>query len=172
LNGFERVYDKFSINNQLLLRTSNYLSKAFMLERNRFFKEEVVANIFICLEGCLHLLQKKWGDSKPTLNLKLLEINFKSVLNEESLFEFIKEAYSKRIALLHPQSKWGSQWMPYVDFHDFFDYYKICKHLLRYYLTDDIIDTTKTAHNISIANSGAGIGAISSGNSVVLWFGA
>jgi hypothetical protein len=137
LRNFENVYDNFSIRNHLLLRTTNHLSKALMLDRNGFYKEEAVTNIFICLEGCLHLLQKKWGDQKPQLNLKLLEEKFTSELNDPNTFEFIKEAYHKRISLIHPEPKWGSQWTPYIDFHDFFDYFKICRYLLHYYFTNN-----------------------------------
>lgn len=140
LKNFELAFDKFSITNHLLLRTSNHLSKAVMLDRNKFYKEEAVTNIFICLEGCLHLLQKKWGDAKPALNLKLLEEKFKAELDDENLFGFIKEAYDKRISLIHPEPKWGSQWTPYIDFHDFFDYFKIRRYLLHYYLTGNLIN--------------------------------
>lgn len=138
INDFNLAFDAFSIRDHLLMRTSNHLMKSVMLWMNRTFAEDAIMHTFIGLEGCLHLLQKKWGDSKPQLNLKLLQEKFANTLESEQVFDFIQEAYHKRIKLVHPEPKWGAEWNPFLMAEDFYEYFKISRWLLFYYLTDTI----------------------------------
>jgi hypothetical protein len=58
----------------------------------------------------------------------------------ENLFEFIEEAYEKRIAIVHPEPVWGSEWNPSLMAEDLYDYFKISRELLNYILIDRILE--------------------------------
>lgn len=139
-SSFNKVFDNFSIRDHLLLRTSNYLIKGLMHRSNSLFAEEAITNIFFALEGCLHLLQRKYGDNSKKLNLKLLKEIFEKKLTylPDSLgtFEFIQGGYSTRISLVHPEPQWGAEWNPYVDFEDFRDYFWISKMILNWVICE------------------------------------
>jgi hypothetical protein len=138
---FESLFDHFDLKNQLLMRTAFYLVKSIMLWNNRVFAEEAIANVFFCLEGCLHLIQKKHDFLEPKLNLRKLKQIFSDKLTRgENLFEFIEEAYEKRIAIVHPEPVWGSEWNPSLMAEDFYDYFKISRELLNYVLIDRILE--------------------------------
>lgn len=138
---FKELIDKFSIRDQLLLRTSNHFLKSCMLWQNYTFGEESIVNIFIALEGCLHLVQKKFGDISTKLNRSLIKQVFKEEIPRgEFLFDFIEEAYYKRISLVHPEPTWGAEWTPFLMADDFYDYRRICVELLNFILIDRIIE--------------------------------
>ncbi len=143
-SGFNKIFDSFSIRDHLLMRTSNYLLKALMNRRNLLFQEEAILNAFLALEGSLHLLQRKYGDSSTKLNRELLRDVFKNKLNflpqGEGTYEFIEEGYFTRISLVHPQPRWGAEWNPYVDHEDFRDYFGISKMILAWVLGENIND--------------------------------
>ena len=141
VSTFHKIFDNFSIQDDLLLRTCNYFVKARMHWDNLIYAEEAITNNFFCLEGCLHLIQKKYGDFNPKLNRKLLSKVFKEEIpNGENLFDFIQEGYSTRISLVHPEPEWGAEWDPFIMADDFYEYYKICRILLNFILIDRVID--------------------------------
>lgn len=141
MDFFKKIYDSFSIQDDLLLRTCNYYVKARMHWDNLIFAEEAIINNFMCLEGCLHLIQKKFGDYKPQLNRKLLaEVFTNHIPKGENLFDFINEGYNKRITLVHPEPKWGAEWDPFITSEDFYDYFKINRILLNFILIDRHLD--------------------------------
>lgn len=136
-----KLTDSFSIRNHLLLRTATHLLKAIMLWQNRSFGEEAISNTFFCIEGCLHLLQNKFGDHSPKLNLVLLKkIFIENFPLGEQIFESIKESYETRVQLVHPVTEWGSKWNPYIMSDDFYANYSFCRVLLNYILIDRIIE--------------------------------
>lgn len=138
---FLKLFDSFDIKDDLLLRTCNYFVKAIMHWDNPINAEEAVTNNLFCLEGCLHLIQKKYEDFKPKLNLKLLEEVFKNEFKYGgNLFEFIREGYGTRITLVHAEPEWGAEWNPFVTSEDFYDYFKICRMLLNFILIDRHIE--------------------------------
>jgi hypothetical protein len=143
-NGFEKLFNAYSIRNHLLMRTSNYLIKALMNRSNLLFQEEALLNAFLALEGSLHLLQKKYGDNSPKLNRDLLRSVFKNEIkylpDGEGTFEFIEEGYATRISLVHPEPKWGAQWHPYVHIGDFREYFGLTKTILNWVLAEREID--------------------------------
>jgi len=136
-NSFKKIFDSFSIQDDLLLRTCNYFVKARMHWENLINAEEAITNNFFCLEGCLHLIQRKYNDFNPKLNRKLLKNVFKEEIpNGENLYDYIEAGYRTRITLVHPEPVWGSEWDPFVVTEDFYDYYKICRVLLNFILID------------------------------------
>jgi hypothetical protein len=138
---FYQLLDSYSIRNHLLLRTSNYLIKASMLWENRTFGEEAIVNVFFALEGCLHLLQKKFGDNSTKLNRKLLKKIFKEhIPYGENLYNFIEDGYYTRISLVHAEPDWGAEWSPFIAAEDFFEYRNICRELLNFILINRVID--------------------------------
>ena len=140
-NIFESIYDSFSIRNELLLRTSTHLIKAVMLWYNQNFGQEAISNVFYALEGSLHLLQKKHGNTSRRINLAFLEKVFLAQFERgEELFDFIKEGYEKRIELVHPETDYGSKWNPYIVTEDFYDYFEICRRLLNYILIERYVN--------------------------------
>jgi hypothetical protein len=142
--GFNTIFDSFSIRNHLLMRTSNYLLKGLMNHVNQLFQEEALLNVFLALEGSLHLLQKKYGDNSPRLNRDLLRSVFKNEISYlpsgEGTFDFIEEGYSTRISLVHPEPKWGTEWNPYVHPSDFREYFGLAKLILNWTLAEREID--------------------------------
>jgi hypothetical protein len=143
-NGFEKLFNSYSIRNHLLLRTSNYFIKALMNRINTLCQEEALLNAFLPLEGSLHLLQKKYGDNSPKLNRVLLKSIFKNEIkylpDGEGTYEFIEESYSTRISLVHPELKWGAQWNPFVHIGDFREYFGLSKIILNWVLAEREID--------------------------------
>jgi hypothetical protein len=143
-NGFEKLFNSYSIRNHLLLRTSNYLIKALMNRTNMLFQEEALLNAFLALEGSLHLLQKKYGDTSTKLNRVLLKSIFKNEIkylpDGEGTYEFIEEGYITRISLVHPEPKWGAQWNPYVHIGDFREYFGLSKIILNWVLAEREMD--------------------------------
>ncbi len=138
---FNKLYDNFKISDHLLLRTCNYFVKAIMHWSNQIYIEEAIANSFFCLEGCLHLIQKKYGDHNLKLNMKLLNEVFKNdIPYGENLFEFIKEGYEKRNTLVHAEPEWGADWSPFLTAEDFYEYFKLCRELLNFILIDRQLD--------------------------------
>lgn len=138
---FKEIYDSFSIQNDLLLRTSNYLVKARMHWNNQINAEEAITNTFMCLEGCLHLIQKRFGDYKPQLNRILLAKVFKDYIpHGENLWNYISEGYRTRITLLHAEPNWGAEWDPFILPSDFYDYHKLCLQLLNFVLIDKNVE--------------------------------
>ncbi len=137
ISDFHKLVDNFSIRDHLLMRTANFLIKSSMLWGNRTFGEEAVTNIFFAIEGCLHLLQKKHGDSSTKLNRKLLKKVFKeNISHGENLYDFIEEGYYKRISLVHAEPDWGAEWSPFIMADDFYEYRNICIELLNFILID------------------------------------
>lgn len=50
IDDFKKIYDSFSITNELLLRTSNNFIKGRIHSNNYLTFEEAITNNFICLE--------------------------------------------------------------------------------------------------------------------------
>jgi len=139
---FVKIFDSFSIRNHLLMRTSFYLIKSIMLWDNRNFQEEAIANVFFCLEGCLHLIQEKHGVHQTELYLdKLSEIFANNFRNGEFLFDFIKEAYENRITIVHAKPFGCSEWSPFLMADDFYEYFQIARELLNFILIDRVIES-------------------------------
>jgi hypothetical protein len=117
------LYAAFKPTDHLLLRTAFMLQKARMLFFNQVFFEDAVANVFFSLEGCLLLLQRKYGGSDTKIDLKLLTELFNQRFNNgPELFEFIKEAYEKRVEIVHPSPRSGANWQPYLVPDDYYEY--------------------------------------------------
>jgi hypothetical protein len=135
------LFAAFPQDDQLLLRTAFMLQKASMLWLNRVFSEDAVANVFFALEGCLLLLQRKSGGSDSQIDLALLTKLFNDLFERgEELFDFIKEAYDKRIEIVHPSPASGANWQPFLLADDYYEYFHIVRQLLNRILIDRIID--------------------------------
>jgi hypothetical protein len=143
-NGFQDLFDAYSIRDHLLMRTSNYLLKALMNNQNLLFQEEALLNAFFALEGSLHLLQRKYGDHSPKLNRLLLRKVFKEEIlylpHGEGTWEFIESGYFTRISLVHPEPKWGAEWNPYVHISDFREYFGLAKMIMNWTLAERELD--------------------------------
>jgi hypothetical protein len=140
LPEFDELYSAFHIRDQLLMRTASCFVKAILLWTNPVFGEDAIANVFFSLEGCLFLIQRKHGNTEKKINRTQLKAIFeKTFPRGEELFEFITEAYDKRISIVHPLPRWGSEWSPFLSADDYFDYLHICKSLLNYVLMERII---------------------------------
>jgi hypothetical protein len=143
VDAYNKIFDSYSIRDHLLMRTSNYLLKSYMLWKNRNFGEDSIANVMFCLEGCLHLLFRKYSKTNNKFNLKELEDIFIDLYTKgrgEELFSFIQEGYYKRISIVHAQPNWGAEWTPLLFADDYFDYFNICRELLNIVLIDRKID--------------------------------
>lgn len=143
-SGFNKIFDSISIRDHLALRTCNYLVKGLMHKSNILFQEEALLSAFFALEGGLHMLQKKHGDSSTKLNRKLLREVFKNEIkylpSGEGTFEFIEEGYFTRIALVHPEPDWGAEWNPYVHIGDFREYHGLARLVMSWALCEQPID--------------------------------
>jgi len=113
-----------------------------MLWDNRNFQEEAIANVFFCLEGCLHLIQEKHGVHQTGLDLdRLRKIFSNNFRNGESLFDFIVEAYEKRIAIVHAKPFGCSEWSPFLLADDFYEYFQIARELMNFILINRILES-------------------------------
>lgn len=131
------IFEACTITDQLLLRTLFFLQKGNMLWLNRVFSEDAVANVFFSLEGCLLLLQRKYGGSPSKIDLQLLTKLFKDHFERgEELFEFIKEAYDKRIEIVHPSPISGANWQPFLLADNYYEYFDIARELLNFVLIE------------------------------------
>ncbi len=108
-----------------------------MLWHNWNFGEEAIANVFFSLEGCVHLIQEKQGVHQAGLDLKKIrDVFVDNFENGDDLFEFIQEAYEKRIAIVHAKPFGTPEWTPFLMADDFYDYFDVAKALINYVLTD------------------------------------
>lgn len=136
-----KLASAFSIRNHLLLRTSTHFLKAIMLWSNRNFGEEAIANTFFCIEGCLHLLQKKFGNHSTKLDLNLIKKIFvDNFPMGENIFDSLQEGYATRIQLVHPETDWGTEWNPFIMADDFYANISFCRLLLNFILIDRITE--------------------------------
>jgi hypothetical protein len=142
---FNELFDHFNIRNRLLLKTSYYLIKASMLMYSNFaFAEEATANAFFCLEGCMHLMQKKYGIKGTRLNLSKLQVIFKEKLPRgEELFECMQESYDERTELVHAETDWGAEWPIPLNGDDLTESIELCRKLLNFILIDRWIEDEK-----------------------------
>ncbi len=132
LKAFLSIVDS---DNQLLLRTLYLLTKSRMLWENGIFGEDAISNIFFAVEGALLLIQEANGGTSDKINLLLLEEIFAQQFHRgKDTFEFIKEAYEKRIKIVHPNPRGGTYWAPFLIQDDFYEYYEIVIELVNYYL--------------------------------------
>jgi len=112
-----------------------------MLWNNRSFGEEAMANTFFCIEGCLHLLQKKYGNYSSKLDLNFIKkIFIDNFPFGEQSFETLKDDYETRIQLVHPETNWGTVWNPFIMADDFYANFSFCRALLNFILIDRIIE--------------------------------
>ncbi len=142
-NTYYKLFDAYDTADNVLLKTSDYFLKAHMLWTNSNFGEEAITNIFFCLEGCLHLIQKrKCKIEHPQLDLeKVKKIFRKEIPNGENIFDFIKEGYYKRIELVHPEPAepdWEAEWPVDLEADDFYEYSDICNLLLNFILINRV----------------------------------
>lgn len=134
---FNKIFDKFSIQNDLLLRTCNYFVKSQMHWDNGINEEEAILNLLFCYEGCLHLIQQKYGEYGPKLNFKLLERVFEENIEKGGdILNWVRGTNELRIILVHPESRWGAEWKPFVTSEDFYENFKIARSLLNFILID------------------------------------
>jgi hypothetical protein len=141
IQAFNKIFDSIHLSDDLLLRTASFFVKANMLWMNPVFGEEATANALFAIEGCLLLLQRKHGKQAKQIDLKFLKTLFidKFPYGEDS-FEATREAYNKRIELVHAAPKWGANWSPYLEVDDFYAYRDAVKYFLNYVLIDRLID--------------------------------
>src|SRR3989339_54183 len=136
-----KLTDAFSIRNHLLLRTSTHFLKSIMLWHNRSFGEEALVNTYFCVEGCLHLLQKKFGNYSTKLDLNFIKkIFIDNFPLGEQIFDSLKEDYETRIQLVHPETDWGTEWNPFIMADDFYANFSFCRVLLNFILIVRIIE--------------------------------
>ncbi|MGC8757811.1 MAG: hypothetical protein ACP5QX_05120 [Caldisericaceae bacterium] len=142
---FYKLFDNFNIRSNLLLKTSYYFIKALMLiYSNLAFAEEATADVFFCLEGCMHLMQKKYGIKGARLNLSKLQAIFKENLPRgEELFEYMQEVYERRNELVHAKLDWGVEWPVSLYADDLFENIDLCKELLNFVLIGRWIEDEK-----------------------------
>lgn len=138
------LFAAFAPHDELLLRTVFMLQKARMLWLNHVFSEDALANVFFALEGCLLLLQRKSGGSPSKIDLTLLTKLFTDLFPRgEELFEFVQEAYDKRIEIVHPSPASGPKWQPFLMAEEFYDYFGIARRLLNRIMIDREIETER-----------------------------
>jgi hypothetical protein len=145
IDFFNKLFDHFDIKNNLLLKASYYFIKALMLMYSNFsFAEEATANAFFCLEGCMHLIQKKYGINEERLNMYKLQDIFKEKLPRgEELFEYMREFYRKRNELVHAETDWGAEWPIPLNGEDLTESIELCRKLLNFILIDRWIEDEK-----------------------------
>jgi len=141
IDEFNEYYDNFSIRDQLMMRTSFLYVKAKMLWLNPSFHEDALANIFFCIEGALLLIQRRNHHSHKQINMSFLKSHLiKLFPHGKYFFEFIEEAYQKRIEIVHPQNRWGSKWSPTLFQSDFQTFSGVAKQLLILAIADKVVN--------------------------------
>lgn len=133
---YKNLIQKYTINNHLLLRTSNYLLKSLMLRSEQFFMDDAMINAALATVGCIELIKRKHGNYSDSYDPDLIEIVAKEIFEyPEGAIEFIEDVYKYRIMFVHPVSnKYGEDWIPVHSADDLLDYYEILKGLFIYAL--------------------------------------
>jgi hypothetical protein len=141
LDLYNDIFSRINIEDNLLMRTLFYLVKSRMLWANRCFGEDAISNVLFSIEGALLLLQRKNKINEKQINLLFLSEFFKTNFpHGEDLFEFIREGYDKRVAIVHPNPRSGAEWTPYLEADDFYEYFDVSKLILHYVITDKLIE--------------------------------
>lgn len=135
IKDLQIFYTRVETSNELLLRTFFFLIKSIMLWENRMFGEDAISNVFFSIEGALLLMQLANGTKSDKIDLILLQKVFNEQFeNGADLFEFIQEAYDKRVDIVHPNPRGKANWCPDLLADDFYEYYEIVIELINYYL--------------------------------------
>ncbi|OQB05850.1 MAG: hypothetical protein BWY19_00734 [bacterium ADurb.Bin212] len=133
---------RFSIRDNLMLRTSSHLVKAGMLKTNYVFFEETLSNSYFALEGCMLLLQRKYGIGIDKLRRKeLREIFINTFKRGEEIFDYLSEVIDwggKRAELVHPAVASQESWLPTI-FGDDHEYHDLTIQLMYYIVTNQVI---------------------------------
>lgn len=141
LNLHSDIYYRINTEDHLLMRTLFYLVKSRMLWANKCFGEDAISNVLFSIEGALLLLQRKNRINEKQINLVFLSEFFKTNFpHGEELFEFIREGYDKRVAIVHPNPRSGVEWSPYLTADDFYEYFDVSRMILHYVITDKLIE--------------------------------
>lgn len=137
--------NKFSICDNLLLRTASHLVKAGMLKTNYIFFEETLANSYFALEGCMLLLQRKHGMDTEKLHRKeLRQIFIDTFKRGEEIFDYLSEVIDwggKRAELVHPGVVSKESWIPSI-FGDDHEYHDLTIQVMYYIVTGKVIKST------------------------------
>jgi hypothetical protein len=140
LKYFE-YYNHPITNDKIFLRVCFSLLKAGMLGiyRNLFFEESCL-NLYIALEGLLHLLHEKfYPDEEFCMN------NVKNILDNllednDSIYNALKESYEFRNSIVHPEvaAYDFDSVFPIYSSEEFAENWQYAWALLKYILVDDI----------------------------------
>lgn len=135
-----KFFERYGLNDDLLLRTSFLLLKALLLwnSDSKLFGEDACANLFFSLEGCLRLIHRRFVrtkkfEIKPTLDF--LEHD----LNAPGYVWMLQEVYSKRVQIVHPEPRIESNWIPFLEPDDFYENLAMARDLLYLVETGDLL---------------------------------
>jgi hypothetical protein len=133
------IYDTFDINNRLVLRTSLHFLKAGMLfYRGNTFSEEAFMNMYFGIEGTLRLIHHMhYGSLEFNITRAKKAVN--DVFPNQYFSEALEEFYQERVALVHPEPDFESDWVLWAMADDFLDNYEWVRCLLIYAITKKVI---------------------------------
>ncbi len=102
-----------------------------LFHQSRIFGEEALQNFYFGIEGCLRVIYYKHhtnGNFKINEVEKIIDEIFPLDGYSESLSSF----YENRIKLVHPESRFDSDWSPKFSADEFMDNYEWILKLLYY----------------------------------------
>ncbi|MDZ7821534.1 MAG: hypothetical protein U5N26_06830 [Candidatus Marinimicrobia bacterium] len=132
---YKNLIQKYSINNHLILRTSNYLLKSSMQCYEQFYMDDAMINVALATAGCIELIKRKHGNYSNAYDHNLIKFVAKEIFEcPEGAVEFIEDIYRYRTMFVHPVSKYGEDWIPVHSADELLEYYDILKDLFIYAL--------------------------------------
>ena len=136
-----RFYESFSIQDDVMLRTAFFLLKAQMLWTypGQMFAEDACANLFFGLEGCLRLIHRRAAGT-PNFELESTLQHIEDTFTARPGYGWmLKDAYEKRIQIVHPEPRTKTPWLPPLSADDFYENYDMAIDLIYYAVTGELL---------------------------------
>lgn len=139
-------YQAFDLQDNLALRTAFLLIKAASLwsHGGHIYGEDAAANLFFALEGCLHLIHRRFNSSA---NFQFAPV----VQHIETVFPskpgypaMLEDAHEKRVQIVHPEPRIDIGWLPNLYADDFYENFGMANDLFYYAITGDTLPDEDT----------------------------
>lgn len=136
-----QYYNHPITNDKIFLRVCFSLLKAGMFYiRNNLFFEESCLNIYIALEGLLHLLHNKFYPDEEFNIINIKKILENLLGDNDSIYDALRESYEFRNSIVHPEvaAEYFESVFPIYTSEEFAENSQYARALLLYLLTEDL----------------------------------
>lgn len=135
-----RFHKSFNIQDNLSLRTGFCLIKSATLWAHKppIFGEDAFANLAFALEGCLHLIHRRFFNHNDKLKMVFSHIE-KTFPESPGYRSMLEAVYEQRVQIVHPDPRNSKGWVPEVYADDFYENYGMAVDLFYYAIVGETL---------------------------------